>query len=138
MKLEIKHLAPYLPYGLKGTFRVGDALPHLVSVADEVRQKELNVSNVEFFLLHCKPLHRPLSDLTKEIEHNGERFVPIEKLKCLHPMIWFNGDRFVAGIRGLNIDEIPLNVANSLFEWHFDVFGLIDSGVAIDLNTIQK
>ena len=25
-----------------------------------------------------------------------------------------------------------------LFEWHFDVFGLIDAGLAIDINTLEK
>jgi hypothetical protein len=24
-----------------------------------------------------------------------------------------------------------------LFEWHFDVFGLIDAGLAIDINTLD-
>lgn len=29
----------------------------------------------------CKPILHPLSDLTKEIEHDGEKFVPMDSIK---------------------------------------------------------
>jgi hypothetical protein len=146
--LTIQHLAPYMPYRLKvqhtefdsGQEKTGIAYIHSISIED-----------ITFEGLFCdyyfddpepeceiKPILHPLSDVTKEIEHNGERFVPMEKIKCLHPMIWFNGKFFVAGMSRLNIDEIPLNVANKLFEWNFDVFELIKQGLAIDINSIHK
>ncbi len=40
-----------------------------------------------------KPLVRPLSDLTKEIEHNGERFVPLVRLLLISEGIYDTGDR---------------------------------------------
>ena len=29
-------------------------------------------------------------------------------------------------------------IAQKLFEWHFDVFGLIEAGLAIDINTLNN
>ena len=31
---------------------------------------------------------------------------------------------------------LPYNIVSKLFENHFDVFGLIEKGLAIDINTI--
>jgi hypothetical protein len=67
-QLTLEHLAPYLPYGLKILNGWGDI-------------KKLNYSYLDDenngFINHVKPILRPLSDLTEEIEHNGVKFVPI-------------------------------------------------------------
>ena len=89
MKLELKHLAGYLPYGLK---------------AQDLRTKEVRIVTLLHFtydnetvghnhliyegLMLSKhlPILFPLSDLTKEIEVNGEKFVPMKKLaRIMHP-----------------------------------------------------
>jgi len=75
--LELKYIASYLPFGLKGVFQVRDVFSNS---PEESRIKDLRTDNVDFFRDFCKPLLRPLSDLTKEIEHNGERFVPIVEI----------------------------------------------------------
>ena len=38
-----------------------------------------------------------------------------------------------------SIKEIqePKNDYEKLFEWHFDIFGLIEKGLAIDINTLS-
>ena len=38
------------------------------------------VGDVECYINDITPVLHPLSDLTKEIEHNGENFVPIVRL----------------------------------------------------------
>ena len=81
MKLELKHLAPYLPYGLKMKLLNFPFDGH-------IRILELDCGHDFHFYLqnnYVRPFLRPLSDLTKEIEVNGERFVPIIKLNsdCL-------------------------------------------------------
>jgi len=138
MKLEIKHLAPYLPYGLK-------IEPYQkVLSCGYLTKDELDISTFEDKNIEdIKPILRPLSDLTKEIEHNGERFVPNEYFY----KNWFikiredghfsrdNGD---GTCEGFSYKSAPYDLIEHLFEFHFDVFGLIDSGLAIDLNTIQK
>jgi len=47
----------------------------------------------DVFLEEVKPILRPLSDLTKEIEVNGEKFVPIERLLDIETKHnWSNSD----------------------------------------------
>lgn len=85
-----------------------------------------------------EPYLRPLSQLTEEIEHNGERFVPIEKLKKrllvdyelktgdgvislkspIHTYLLFIADEIV--------EECPFGVFELLIKWHFNVFNIKD------------
>ena len=41
--------------------------------------------------------------------------------------------------KGLDLSETIIEYAamEILFEWHFDVFGLIDKGLAIDINSLN-
>lgn len=73
-------------------------------------------------------LLRPLSSLTEEIEHNGERFVPIERLRSYGFVFneYYEGDFS-------DWSMWSYEVATHLFEWHLDVFGLIDRGLALPI-----
>ena len=74
MKIELKHIAPYLPSQL--TYWNAN-LKH---------EKEIGLSNVYllFSNAHLKIILRPLSDLLKEVEIDGKKFVPIDKLKATY------------------------------------------------------
>ena len=90
MALELKHIAPYLPYGLKG---IHD-MPEYSILNQVVEVESLNEECITFKGLgfsdyyfndnerenNFKPILRNLSELTKEIEHNGEKFVPMEEM----------------------------------------------------------
>ena len=121
MKLELKHLAPYLPYGLK--FK---DIPKGYN-----KDRLLNIVSFEWCLSNGKPILRPLSDLTKEIKVNGNLFTPNH-----HPLFKI----FISADMDWFIDNCPFFVdygqVQKLLEWHFDVFGLIDAGLAIDKNTL--
>ena len=123
MKLELKHLAPYLPYELK-------ACATDVDYIDKVTAH--NVTHIVYEQDKVKPILRPLSDLTKEIEHNGERFVPKKRLDT----VCFT-ERDEDWLEEL-MSSLPLHDWQLLFSWHFDVFGLIDAGLAIDINTLKQ
>ena len=126
MKLEIKHLAGYLPYGLK---ILGNGNIHeIIGFKDETYF--IKGGNVYAYgdIQDCKPILRPLSDLTKEIEVNGEKFVP-ENLIDGTDLRWLLVN---------DIDEIKLYTYNLLLYWHFDIYGLIEAGLAIDINTLKK
>ena len=73
-----------------------------------------------------KPLLRQLSQLTEEIEIDGERFVPIKRLNELN--IDPNFDPVVLNDGTINYD--PLKEYQLLFKWHFDIFNLIGQGLA--------
>lgn len=140
MKLEIKHLAPYLPYGLKAKFQAKNKKTCRKYVIGTISVMYSDCSICCYDTVNAtpdqfKPILRPLSDLTKEIEIDGKKFVPMDELGKLFDMnvveycfISQNLDR-----HKLIQKSIGYSVAEKLFEWHFDVFGLIDQGLALPL-----
>lgn len=139
--LELKHLAPYLPYGLTFYWESLDG-------SDKKHPWVLKPENIAFAIdMQNKPILRPLSDLTKEIEVNGEKFVPIDIIRK-EDKDWFciEGDEYIlredigggGWIGYITIERIPYWIIQQLFEWHFDVFGLIYKGLAIDINKLKK
>jgi hypothetical protein len=145
MKLELKHLAPYLPYGfLYGIYDNEKVIIRGLNYNSDYLNidydiNEHNKVSTNCFYNEIKPILRKISDLTKEIEVNGERFVPIEKLFEFESSI----DRHLNYLEieqqsVIGMKYIPFGIVNKLFEWHFDVFGLIEDDLAIDFNTLSK
>lgn len=130
-KLTLEHLTPYLPYRLKGIFQFNDEKCVLVSI--DYFRNQISVFGKTLWndldVSEFKPILRPLSDLTKEIEHNGEKFVPCEQFKYDMECMLKECD--------VDLDCMSYNVINSLIEWHFDIFGLIDKNLAVDINTLK-
>lgn len=132
MKLELKHLAPYLPYGLKATYVNALDYHLLVSVegADQTHWSEGKRGGV---IERLKPHLRPLSDLTNEIEHNGELFIPAK-----HASSSIAGETVLHNLCAKGrCDMLQGWQLNKLHEWHFDTQGLIEAGLAVDLNTLE-
>jgi hypothetical protein len=125
-KLELKHIAAYLPYGVKALKR--DMFPpneYKVTVMKGLRLFMLSQDE--------KIILRPLSDLTKPITHNGENFVPMEKLRETDAKSFEFYSLFGTEVP----DRIPYNLLVLLHEWHFDVYSLIPD-CAIDMNTLTE
>lgn len=145
MKLESKHLAPYLPYGLNMVCNSEIAeLYGLKRIGVLLNSEGVVITNRgEWDLFHALPILRPLSDLTKEIEINGERFLPKEKLieirEYNHDEDEWLEDAISGGHAWIMADTLNLTyrTIQKLFEWHFDVFGLIENNLAIDVNTLK-
>lgn len=152
MTLEIKNLAPYLPYGLEG---IATFLEDTIFIVDTLNTRRLRVigetkfgNNVPLgcFINEFKPILRPLSDLSKEILHNGE----IVNVQKEIDFIQYGVDvyQYTDGDIGLNIEtanysqQVDLldgyRIAEILLKYHFDIFGLIPQGLAIDINTLNK
>lgn len=78
---------------------------------------------------NCKPLLRSLNQLTKEIEHNGESFEP---LQCLYERSKYEEIKeFVIHMEDysskpeeISWDCCPVWVMEKLLEWHFNIFSL--------------
>jgi len=142
MKLELKHLAPYLPYRLKGICTWEhlnkDFEVELYSASSNI----LNISspfggNDYVEINEFKPILRTLSDLIKEIQHNGEKFVPINTIKIFTDLNHFEYvERFIYDEETFGL--LPYWVMELLLEWNFDIFGLIPHGLAVDINTLNK
>lgn len=157
MKLELKHLAPYLPYGLELQI-----LQHPFGIVP--RKLELDCGHDFNYHLqegNVKPILRPIEDLIKEIEIDGLKFIPI--------MVLFGGENYKEYNFTIDILEKPFfgkkieisvkdlgspcvtfglknplnNILNYqnwelLFKWHFDVFELIEKGLAININELKR
>lgn len=78
-------------------------------------------------IVNIKPILRPLSDLTKEIEHNGEIFIPSVTLRLSYP----------TEMIGLNPATWSFRVVLKLIEWRFDIANLIKKGEAVDYHTLE-
>jgi len=82
------------------------------------------------------PILRPLSDLTKPIKHKGEKFVPIIKLleNSSFDTRKMSKEEIMSfvGAYLITLKDLPLYL-----QWHFDLFGGIESGEAIDVNTLD-
>lgn len=149
-QLTLEHLTPYLPYGLliarkcpinkeyersfEMVYQVGNTQSGVYGLSDVLKGKTLHGSSIT-------PILRPLSDLTEEIRvkgfNNTEWFNPIEWIEnnCslghedLIKQI-LEDDRW--------INQLPKYIHDYLIKMNFDVFGLIEKGLAIDINTLDK
>ncbi len=131
-KLEIA-LCSYLPYGLKCRTVNGNC-----EYTIDLDGSYLHSSR----MINLRPILHSLSDLTKEIEHDGEKF----KATYILSKDFKDADDYIVQLAMLCesndkfINEFilwcPNNVMQKLFKYHFDVFGLIDEGLAVDINKI--
>ena len=144
-QLELKDICGYLPYALKSANRYvgqfGLTKPLVEHVTPFNVMKYLDYSTKSQIIL------RPLSDLTKEITHKGEKFIPIEEINKYTPLENYMGFKFEydnIGQFGLRTPESWLPYIDyyksfqKIQEWMFDIHGLIESGLAIDLNTLDE
>lgn len=85
--LELKDISAYLPYGLKVQDRDMDIwLLSQLGNADPCMDGDIGLCTDDGsyqqydYLDEIKPILRPMSDLTKEITHRGETFVPMVEI----------------------------------------------------------
>ena len=141
-KLELKHIAPYLPYGLE--VQTGKSVWLLTNISSEGFTRVLisGVSNLEH-VTDIKPILRPMSDLFKLIDwdNNSNPYMLGRKMGLIQ--ITEDGNPLIVEELYAEQCESPGVCLDArycnwwLFEHHFDVFGLLEKGLAIDKNTIE-
>lgn len=129
MKLELKHLSPYLPYGLNMAFIVREKIIKVgtlnnISINNSdthpIRYSIDTLNELEHEWMF-KPILRPLSDLKQH-----------ECYTSLSDNLRFNID--ILGFP--NYLDLKVNDYNILLENHFDIYGLIEQNLAININTL--
>ena len=123
-KLELMHIAPYLPYKLK------------VSKYHTLHHGN-GIGSIEHILItknsYFKPILNPITNLDTD--------------KLTEHLLGNNSDAIDIWIDFFNSDSqnketailtAPYPVIEYCFENHFDVFGLINSKLAIDINTFKN
>lgn len=119
MELELKHLAPYLPYNLEGISSSGTIF--LLSTFSNMKGRGVESRSIDMWLSNrFKPLLLPLSSLTKADWSLYMSLYGLTKTEILEN----------------HIEYLPYGLINSWFENHIDIFGLIEAGLAIDINTL--
>ena len=141
MKIELKHLAPYLPYELQ-LYGASDIwIMHSLGVEEICVANGLHTQTLSFddCLTDYSPMLRSMTRLTEEIEHGGKKIIPID-----HLLPSINDNYYTDKIRFQdtvwlkeNKDGAVFNLSykklEKLFECHFDVFGLIPAGLATEI-----
>lgn len=138
-------LAFSLPYGLKVYVKYNHKPDHselekMIGIIDDRIITDIHEEDIApLFISEYGLCLRPLSDLTKEIEHNGEKFVPIDELNNIGDD---ECDRYNDYFNEENISDVnwllePFIIFQKLIEWHFDIADLISKGEAIDVNTLD-
>lgn len=156
MKLELKHLATFLEYRLKvnvAGFRKGS---ETLVVGLNLGGKVIFGTGGWAWLSQVKPILRSTSQLTDRITHNEKTFIPlIELAKQAYPSLtgWQIGSgtkrQYEAicskgnifqyrdglfskhGITNQLPNQLPL--LEKCREWHFDLDGLIEKGLAVEI-----
>jgi len=133
-KLTIEHLAAYVGKGVRmqsGHYLVGVYTGN----SDETRMMLLSETpngriDWEANSDMDKMLLRPLSQLAETIEYNGEKGIPIEEIE------WSNGlEALIAAIHRGHASYPCMMFLQTL---HFDIFGLLESGLAEPIPSIQQ
>lgn len=116
-KIDLKYIAAYLPYDLKGLF-----LPYEKQII-----RKLTEENIVDFRCFCKPILKPLSDLHQEIDLEYE---------YLGKYNFANA--FKVDDRPCGTQALPRYFFELLLSKRYDVFNLIEQGKAIDINLLNS
>jgi len=168
--IQVTDVAPHLPYSLKFIAHTNykDGLSCIQEVYG-VNKNNLSYVNsclqvIESPMKFSKLILHPLSDLVKEIEVNGERFIPAELLCQIGIALGYIKDNAPTVPIDYRIIQKPFGkvlkvqklddwliyfsfdepnrakkwIIDKLYEWHFDVDNLIEQGLAIDINTLKR
>jgi len=142
-ELDLKHLAPYLPYKLRLMHGGINGENKVMNTGQGSSCNWVGISSVIKWQkrdkLKALPILKPLSDLKKPIDifvsnvtYEQHLRLRRDKETCL----W--GASVTTQPLLFNYPDIDYKTMNTMFSWHFDVFGLIPKGLAIDINTLEE
>jgi len=120
MKLELKHLAGYLPYGLKIYACYNE---YILELEEDCNSEGISVR--ETIENYHKPILRPLSELIIHSDFIDKYHYSFDKKEGF--MVKRRNETYT------RIDELEY-----LYSKHFDIHNLIENGLAIDINTINQ
>lgn len=127
MKLELKHLASYLPYELKGfctdDLQGVEIMNGLQKISDSCIEVISDKEPMD--LVYFKPILFPLSSLTKEDVKNFYQFNN-DDFKSIDLKEWAEDLMFSIKTK----EPFQLSQFEYLLSKKFDVFGLIELGLA--------
>lgn len=134
MNLELKHLAPYLAYELTYQYKTKSDKEYIDTIVSLSGWPEKEI-NEQFSISEIKPLLLPLSELfTWKPGTEISYYSHIKNKTGIDLDVDFSMDmddehRY----HSVGLQDV-LDAINMLFEYHFDIFKLIDAGLALNKN----
>jgi len=133
-KLELKHLAPYLPYSLKVIMEGKKTNIAWMSTKNIAVIRPSGIGDYKkiswkYAHLNIKPILRPLLDLTIDIEINGNYYLGLDEFSDREWALYNESGKDI-------IQILQYDCIIELIKRHFDVFGLIEKGLAININEL--
>ncbi len=132
MKLELKHLAPYLPYGLKIFVCENECE---MTIEDEMDSETICLRDV--IENNHKPMLRPLSDLDKEIKAGNQKICPIDYLEEKYYTLDLHKQCELIMDDSRWINQCEYLLIQYLLEWHFDIYDLLEDDLAVKIEEIK-
>ena len=140
MKLELYHIAPYLPYELKIMQYRDDLKLSFESFLISLSNNTLGVTSPRFpfnekIQYHeAKPILRPLSDL-----HKSKPFIfELRNQENNDTLLWAVDQNTDESFISHYNDELTFSVLEYLYKNHYDIYNLIENNLAIDINAINQ
>jgi len=156
--MELKEIAGYLPYELKVYAESINKSFTIVSSQPRKVENERTVSEFLQYSKELKPFLRPLSQLEKEIVIKGYNddipFIPMNEIKYKFSYteedeLEFDGEDFTFVFEGdisndggyefertRQVCSHKLSMFDYLYQWYFDIYGLIEKNEAIDMSCL--
>jgi len=127
MELELKHIKGYFPYLLRGV-KNNESTDIYTLLSYNRESIWWNLNDSDEWSLSIKPILRPLSDIGESIYYK----------------LWSHETDYESILQFMESDyetiktyKFSLDFWESLYEHHFDIHGLIETGLAIDINTLK-
>ena len=150
MNLKSEYIAPYLPYDLQVLFEKEyfSTLKLVSDVHFSARDHNGGEFRTGYFVndefRNWQLVLRPLSQLFEEIEVNGKRVIPINMLMQFWEMppvgtqeYSYKEQYFYKMLECVDLNCIRYGQYQMLLSWHFDIFGLIKNGLAVDMSQVN-
>jgi len=145
MKLELKHIVGYLPYKIEVQYT--DCLT--------TRKRRAYITNAgieDIETTYKRKINSCSGDIISWIEHNNVHDIKVKLF--LRPLsdigqiqfmgLWTKETDFESILKFIESDsetrlsfKFSLIFWESLYEWHFDIHGLIEAGLAININNLE-
>lgn len=142
MKLEITHVTPYLPFDLKlSVHLVGDE--YWTEILRGINRNTLLIGGnridvLPFTLpdLRIKPILKPLSDFNDVFTDLFDDDLDVRTFTN-EDFLGEHGFGSMQELQEMKIEWYPVGLFNLLVKHHFDVFGLIEKDLAVNMNKLS-
>jgi hypothetical protein len=135
MELEVKYLAPYLPYGLRGITERNTIfeLDIYSNMGPKIEKRDIS----GFLNNNIRPILRSLSDLDSLLKTNFEMLGSGLHDEEMVNLFCYENIGTDENLADLDITKLPYECVEYMFRNHYDVFGLIEKGLAVDINKVN-